>query len=97
MTLRTLNDVATYLCDEIACHRKKEISFVSTIMNIDITEVYKGILTKKPELLLCVQYSRNSASHVNMFAERKAMNVMLGTWSLSWAAGSTLMLPMLLE
>lgn len=55
MTLSTLNDVVTYLCDEIACHRKKEISFVSTIMNIDITEVYKCILTKKPELLLCVE------------------------------------------
>ena len=52
MILRTLNDVVTYLCKEIEHNRKKEISFVSSLMNIDIAEVYGRVILEKPELLL---------------------------------------------
>lgn len=55
MILSTTNDVVTYLCREIAHNRKIEISFLSTITNFDITKIYKGVLSQKPELLLCVK------------------------------------------
>ena len=54
MTLKTINDVGEYLRGEIVQFRKREISFVSTMINIDISGVYRVILSKAPELLLCV-------------------------------------------
>lgn len=60
MILRTLNDVVAYLCKEINHNRKREISFVSSLMNIDIAEVYGRVVSVKPELLLCVETMASS-------------------------------------
>lgn len=55
MIFKTLNEVVAYLCKEIVHNRKREISFVSTMMNVDIAKVYERVLLEKPELLLCVE------------------------------------------
>lgn len=46
--------MVTYLCKEIAENRKREISFVRSPMNMDITEVYELVISVTQELLLCV-------------------------------------------
>lgn len=54
MTLRTINDVVDYLHKELVINHNENISFTSTVLNIDISDVYSRLFAKAPELILCV-------------------------------------------
>ena len=55
MNLKTVDDIALYMGNQIKNHHHKEISFSSPVHQLDIQSVYQRIINANPELLLCVE------------------------------------------
>lgn len=75
MNLKTVDDIALYMGNQIKNHHHKEISFSSPVHQLDIQSVYQRIINANPELLLCVETIKGSGqclglwNHFNMEIE----------------------------